>query len=148
MSNLEQLLNEVTELRKEVHQLLALTVKIDTERREVIDTVTAAQKSLAASIESLATTLKKAEGSYERMEVRYETLAQQATGKDQIPLRSHYSSLIVAFIPTVVMAVGVVIAVLYVTKYELRASLKNIEISQKAAVEDAVKQSMEDHSEK
>lgn len=114
---------------------LELLLDLLPEMKTMLTAISTAQTMMAHSANSMAETLRKAEDRYERMEARHEALAQIATGKEQIPLKSHYWTLVAALLPTVVMSLGIVLGVLYVTKYDISASLTTLQINQKKTQE-------------
>lgn len=99
--------------------------------KELLVAVSEAQTAMAKSAESMANTFKVAEERYQAMEARHADFYAVIAGKDQIPLKSHYYTLLAALVPVMVMAFGVIFAVLYFTKYDLKASLSQIEVNQK-----------------
>ncbi len=109
---------------------LETAVSLIPELRSMMTTISTAMQLMSHSSESVAETYVKFEERQERMEERHEALVGALTGRDQIPLKSHYWTLFAALLPTLVMAVGVVVGVLYVSKYDLKASLTNIEVNQ------------------
>lgn len=119
----------IEEIHDKVSKLEA-DVSLIPELRSMMTTISTSQQLMSRSAESMAETFRRSEDRYERMEERHEALAALATGKDQIPLRSHYWTLFAALLPTLVMSIGVVVGVLYVSKYDLKATLTTIEVNQ------------------
>lgn len=105
-------------------------IAILSEIKIMLGSISTAQSLMAQSAESMADTFKKSEERYERMESRHEALAALAVGKDQIPLKSHYSTLVAALLPMGVLALAAVVGILYVAKYDIRASLTTLELNQ------------------
>lgn len=110
--------------------------------KTTVTTVSNAQSTMAASAESMARTFAKFETRaekqderysqlVERQDERYSQLIERLSGKEQIPLKSHYLTVIAAFLPTLVIGIGAIIAALYMTKQELKASLDEIQILEK-----------------
>lgn len=112
---------------------LETSVSLIPELRSMITAISTAMQLMAHSSESMSDTYSKFEERQERMEERHEALVGALSGKDQIPLRSHYWTLFAALLPTLVMAGGVVVGVLYVSKYDLKATLTTIEVNQHKA---------------
>lgn len=98
--------------------------------RDTVVAVSIAQTKIASAIDHMAEIYRKSEERSERQEHRYEELTKIALGQDQVPLRSHYWTLIAALVPTMVMGLGAVLAVLYVTKADLKASVSEIQVLQ------------------
>lgn len=96
------------------------------ELRTMITAVTVAQATMAKSAESMADTFSKTESRYTRMEERHEELVRLATGKEQMPLRSHYLTIGAMLLPTLVMSIGVIMSILYVTQYDIDVSLSSL----------------------
>ncbi len=126
---MEQTIIRVAEIHERMKQLESNVNRIPDIQR-MIESVSIAQAVMAKSAESMADTFRKSEERYERMEVRHEALAELATGKDQIPLKSHYWTLFATLLPTVVMSMGVVVGVLYISKYDIKAFLTTLEVNQ------------------
>lgn len=138
---MEETIIKVAEIHERMNKLEGNINRIPDLQRSV-ETMSLAQAVMAKSAESMAETFRKTEERYERMEQRHEALAQLATGKEQIPLKSHYWTLFAALLPTIVMSIGVVLGVLYVSKYDIKASLTTIEVNQhrtQALIEDTNK---------
>lgn len=138
---MEQTIIKVAEIYDRMQKLEANLNKIPDLQR-MVETLSIAQAVMAKSADSMAETFRKSEERYDRMEQRHEALAQLATGKEQIPLKSHYWTLFAALLPTLVMSIGVVVGVLYVSKYDIKASLTTIEVNQhktQALIEDTNK---------
>ena len=100
------------------------------EMKLLLSNISSAQTIMSASAQSMADTFKRGEERAEKQEIRYDTLSLMAAGKDQIPLKSHYSTLYAALLPTFIMSACVVLYVLYYTKQEIKGSLESIEIKQ------------------
>jgi hypothetical protein len=98
--------------------------------RDTVIAVSIAQTRIATAIDNMAEIYRKSEERSEKQEGRYQELTKLALGKDQVPLRSHYWTLAAALIPTMVMGLGSVLAVLYITKVDLKASLSEIQVIQ------------------
>lgn len=98
--------------------------------RDTVLAVSIAQTKIASAIDHMAEIYRKSEERSERQEQRYEELTKVALGQDQVPLRSHYWTLVAALVPTMVMGLGAVLAVLYVTKVDLKASISEIQVLQ------------------
>jgi hypothetical protein len=129
----EALMEDTIEKVADVHDWMRDVrgnIHVIQEMKLMLSTVSTAQAVMAQSAESMADSLKKFELRYERMEDRYQALINRKQGDGQIPLRSHYLSLYTFMLPTVVMAIGVVIGVLYVTKYDISATLTSIKLDQ------------------
>lgn len=132
----ETAIKRVAEIHERIIKL-ETTISILPELKNMLTAVIDAQsiiaraaESNARSAESMANTFRMTEERYARMEERHEALAEIATGKDQLPLKSHYWTLFAALMPTIVMSVGVVVGVLYVTKYDINATLTTLELNQ------------------
>lgn len=107
------------------------------EMRLMITSISNAQTVMAQSAQSMADTFKRSEerqsdfeGKQESLLQRYAELVGVASGKDQIPLRSHFWSLAAALVPVLVIAAIAVLGVLYMTRYEIKATLDSIDIRQ------------------
>ncbi len=96
----------------------------------LLQSAVAAQVSNADSQKRLATLLEKIEERQEHLEDRLQRANDVAAGKDQIPLRSHYWTVVVALLPAIIMCLATVLYVLWSTKQELTASLTQVEIRQ------------------
>lgn len=102
-------------------------------------TVSNAQALIAQSAESMATTFEKFERRIERQDDRYAELVKQQdakyaalietmSGKDHVPLKSHYLTIMAAILPGLVVCLGIVLVTLYMTKQEFKASLSDLQI--------------------
>lgn len=112
-------------------QIIETALRVIPELQRVMDTMSTAQSLMAKAAESMADTFKRFELRVERQDERYEELVKQASGKDQIPLRSHYWTVAACLIPTLIMGIGAVLCVLYITKQDIKASLTEIQVQQK-----------------
>lgn len=109
----------------ETHVALLPQIKV------LLGNVTAAQQVFANSAQSMAETFAKGEERQERAERRYEKLTEIATGKAQVPLKSHYWTVGVALVPSLLMALVVVLYTLSVTRQDIKASLHEISVEQR-----------------
>lgn len=109
------------------------------ELKSLIENFVVYQQAMAQAIERMASSMAEAEKRAEKADERYEHLAETAMGKNQIPLRSHFWTLGAALMPTVLMSLGVVLGVLWVTKQDIRASLTEIEVTQQRILQEANK---------
>ena len=88
----------------------------------LMQTVSTAQTTMAAAAVSMASTLERAEKRYEKLEQRLEDVTDKAMGKGQVPLLSHYMTLVSAVMVTVLV-------VLYAQRQQLDASLTSIKVN-------------------
>lgn len=137
-AELEHIMSDTIERIADMHERLngfELHIAHIPEVRAMLTSLSTAQVTMAQSAQSMAETFRKAEERAEKAEVRYAELASTAAGKDQIPLKSHYWTVIICMIPVVVMALVCVLGVLYLTRQELSASLTEIKVGQQQTQE-------------
>lgn len=137
-SESEQYMNGSAQRLIDIHervQIIEKALHVIPELRRVMDTMSTAQSLMAKSAESMAATFSRFELRAEKQDERYEELVQKASGKDQIPLRSHYWTVAACLIPTLIMGIGAVLGVLYFTKQDIKASLTEIQVNQKKNLE-------------
>ena len=106
------------------------------EIRLMLSTISSAQSTIAHSAESMADTFKQAEHRYADMHDSYKHMSEVLSGKELVPLKTHYWTVLVALAPTVLISVLMVLFTLYYTNQSLQASFKETKIEIKQALEE------------
>jgi hypothetical protein len=88
----------------------------------LLQNIANAQSTMALAAASMAKSIEKGEERYQKLEDRLQEVNDRASGKGQIPLLSHYATLISAVMVTILV-------VLYVHKQQLDASLTSVKVS-------------------
>lgn len=94
------------------------------------------QHTLSQSIKQIADTYVRAERRQERLENKYAEASDTLAGKGQIPLKSHYITVAMVALPSLLITFGVIVYILYISKFELNASLTSIQLQQQKTQQD------------
>lgn len=120
IASIDERLESVEEHTKQIPDIKALLASL------------AASQSMSAQAQvAVAATLEKTEQRMRDNEVRYDTLAT----RDHVPLSSHKWTVIMACVPTVILAICSVAGVLYFTGQNMKATATSLEITTKKVEE-------------
>ena len=122
-----------TQLSQDVH------IKTITELKVLLQSLTSSISMMAQASQSMADTFRKTEQRQERLEDRH-----HESSRGAISLKSHNWQMLSGQVPMFVLSLTVVIWVLYVTKADFKASLKEVAITQRQALDEKVREIRQD----
>lgn len=91
-------------------------------------TITATQRSLAQTNASVAETFRRAENRYKEMDERRSELVNLIATNDRVPFKTHVYTVIIAQVPTIILAVMAILGMSYLTNINILASLNKVEL--------------------